>query len=174
MLHRYRLTLCPVVRQTTFRGAPRLTSLGIPREELEALKALSRSDVQYLLIGGYAMHYYGFQRPTSGVDLLVGRSPENANRLFRATEKLLGHAPDFTQAKFEEPRQQVRFGSDGYRLEILTSVDELDFEVAYKNQKHAREKRLVIPVASISDLIFIKNRIKEDKDIEFLEALLPA
>ncbi len=157
-----------------------MTSLGIPREELEALKVLSRSDVQYLLIGGYAMHYYGFQRPTSDVDLLVGRSPENAGRLIHVCGILLGHSHGFTQAKFEEPRQQVRFGSDGYRLEILTSVDELDFEVAYKNQKHAREKRFVIPVASRNDLIFIKKaaaaaderrRIKEEKDIEFLEAL---
>jgi hypothetical protein len=126
------------------------------------------------------MRFYGAQRPTTDVDLLVGRSPENARRLFRAIEKLLGHAPGFTQAQLEEPRKNVYFGRDGYRLDILTSVDGLDFKVAHQSRQHALEKRLAIPVVSKSDLVFIKKaavagderrRIKEGKDIEFLEAL---
>lgn len=127
------------------------------------------------------MRFYGAQRPvTIDVDLIVGRSPENVLRLFRTIEKLLGHAPDFTQVQLEKPRQQVRFGGDGYWLDILTSVDGLDFEVAYQRRQHALEKRLVIPIASRSDLASIKKaaaagderrRIKEQKDIEFLEAL---
>ncbi len=127
------------------------------------------------------MRFYGAPRPTTDVDILVGRSPENARRLFRAIEKLLGHAPGFTQAQLEEPRRKVRFGGDGYRLDILTSVDGLDFEVAYQRRQHAAlEKRLVIPVASCSDLAFIKKaaaagderrKTKEEKDIEFLESV---
>ena len=156
-----------------------MTSLGIRSVEREALKAFNRGNVQYLLLGGYAMRFYGCPRAVSDVDLLVGRSPENAGRLFHTTEKLLGHAPGFTQAELEAPHWKVSFRRDGYLLDVLTSVDGLDFEVAYKNRKHAREKRLMIPVASISDLIFIKKaaaaadesrRIKEEKDIEFLEA----
>jgi len=126
------------------------------------------------------MRFYGAQRPTTDVDILVGRSPENARRLLCAIEKLLGHAPGFTQAQLEEPRKKVHFGRDGYRLDILTSVDGLDFKAAHQSQQHALEKRLVIPVVSKSDLAFIKKaaaagderrRIKEEKDIEFLEAL---
>src|SRR5712691_10779298 len=57
------------------------TQLGIPRDELAVMKTLSWNQVEYLLIGGYAMRFYGSLRPAADVDLLIHNSPENAHRL---------------------------------------------------------------------------------------------
>lgn len=156
-----------------------LSTLGIPDQEREVLKALNRGGVEYLLIGGYAMRYYGATRSTTDVDLLAGQAQENARRLFRAVEKLVGHSPGFTQAMLIEPRQQVTFRGDGYGVSILTSVDGLAFEAAYQERTHGLEKGVVIPVASRKHLAFIKRvaagvdmsrREKELRDIAFLES----
>lgn len=101
--------------------------LGIPSNELEILKALNRGDVCYLLIGGYAMRWYGSTRPTIDVDLLASPTPDNARRVVHAIERVLGYAPGFSPEVLADMKKEVRFGGDGYRLSILTSVDGLAF-----------------------------------------------
>ena len=156
-----------------------LSSLGIQDQEREVLKALNRGSVEYLLIGGYAMRYYGATRSTTDVDLLAGQVQENARKLYRTIEKLVGHSPGFTQAMLMEPKQKVTFRGDGYRVSILTSVDGLTFEAAYQERTHGLEKGVVIPVASRKHLAFIKRvaagvdvnrREMELRDIAFLES----
>ena len=153
--------------------------LGIPDNELEILKALTRGDVHYLLIGGYAMRWYGSTRPTSDVDLLASPAPDNARRIVHAIERALGHAPDFSAEMIADVKKQVRFSGDGYRLSILTSVDGLAFEMAYGERQYALQGRLAIPVVSRRHLAFIKRlaadadpnrRSKEMIDIGFLES----
>jgi len=76
-------------------------------------------------------------------------------------------------------KKQVSFRGDDYRMSILSSVDGLAFEAAYRERTHAPEGRVVIPVASRRHLAFIKRvaasvdpsrREKESSDIAFLES----
>ena len=76
--------------------------LGIPDAELEVLKALNRDDVVYLLIGGYAMRWYGATQQTIDVDLLASSTPDNARRFIHAVERALGHALGFSDETFAE------------------------------------------------------------------------
>jgi len=156
--------------------------LGIPDAELEVLKALNRGDVAYLLIGGYAMRWYGAARQTIDVDLLASPTPDNARRLVRTVERALGHALGFSDETFAEPKKMVRFDGDGYRMSVLTSVDGLEFETAYGEREHARQGRVAIPVVSRRHLACIKRvaadadpsrRSIELGDIAFLEAHAP-
>lgn len=152
--------------------------LGIPDDELRALDALNSKGVEYLLIGGFAMRFYGADREVRDVDLLTRNSPVDADRLFRAIEDLVGHSLQFSAQDLEKPRMKVTFRNDGYDLEILTSVDGLEFDVAYRNRKTAVERGVVVSVASKEHLLFIKKlaakdekrRVKELGDISFLES----
>ncbi|HEX9757484.1 MAG TPA: nucleotidyl transferase AbiEii/AbiGii toxin family protein [Nitrospiria bacterium] len=156
-----------------------MRGLGIPDAELEILKALNRGDVAYLLIGGYAMRWYGATRQTIDVDLLASSTLDNARRFVRALERALGHVPGFSAEMFAEAKKQVRFQGDGYRMSVLTSVEGLAFEAAYGEREHAPQGHVVIPVVSRRHLAFIKRvaanadlgrRNKEMGDIAFLEA----
>ena len=112
-----------------------MRELGIPDAELKVLKALNRGNVAYLLIGGYAMRWYGATRQTIDVDLLASPTPDNARRFVRAVEQALGHAPGFSPEMFAEPKKQVSFNGDGYQMSVLTSVDGLAFEAAYRERE---------------------------------------
>jgi hypothetical protein len=156
-----------------------MSALEIPDAELEVLKALNRADVVYLLIGGYAMRWYGATRQTIDVDLLTSPRPDNARRFIRAVETVLGHSPGFSDEMFAQPRKQVSFRGDGYQLSVLTSVDGLAFEAAYREREHAPQGRVVIPIVSRGHLALIKRvaansdpsrRTKEMSDIALLEA----
>ena len=156
--------------------------MGIPSGELEMLKSLNRGNVAYLLIGGYAMRWYGASRPTADVDLLAAPTLDNARRFVRVVERALGHAPGFSAHMFAEAKRRVNFRGDGYRVSILTSVDDLAFEAAYQERTHASQDRVFIPVVSRRHLVLIKRvaasvdpgrRDKELSDIAFLESQAP-
>ena len=44
-------------------------ALELPNDFLEFLKLLSDHHVEYLLIGGYAVGYYGYPRATGDMDI---------------------------------------------------------------------------------------------------------
>jgi hypothetical protein len=43
-----------------------------------ALKLLNSNQVEYLVIGGYAINYYGFPRATGDLDIWIAIRAENA------------------------------------------------------------------------------------------------
>ncbi len=156
-----------------------LGTLAIPVNELRILKALYRGEVEYLLIGGQAMRWYGATRATADVDLLANPTLENGRRFINAVMSEIGHAPGFSEKMFANRKTQILFDGDGYRMSVITSVDGLEFENAYQERQFARQARVVIPVVSRRHLVFIKRiaakadparRDKEISDIEFLES----
>ena len=61
------------------------------------LRSLNEQDVDYLLIGGYALYALGYQRGTTDIDVLLPRSREQGERVRRALLVL----PDKVSSKLE-------------------------------------------------------------------------
>ena len=53
----------------------------LPDDFKEFLRLLNESEVQYPLIGGYAVGYHGYPRATADMDIWVAISHENAVKL---------------------------------------------------------------------------------------------
>ncbi|MCV4639303.1 hypothetical protein OFB62_28835, partial [Escherichia coli] len=59
----------------------------------EFLRLLNENGAEYLLIGGYAVGYYGYVRATADMDVWVSTSAENAERVRQALAQF-GFAAD--------------------------------------------------------------------------------
>ena len=55
----------------------------LPRDFRDFLKLLNENEVEYLLIGGYAVAYHGYPRSTYDMDVWVGISRANADRMVK-------------------------------------------------------------------------------------------
>ena len=152
--------------------------LGIPDRELAALSEFNRSGVDYLLVGGFAVRYYGVNREAADVDLFVSAAPANAARLLGAIERIIGHPPDISVTQLSAPKKHVLFRQDGLELELLTSVPGLEFSDAFAGREQACQNGVEIPVVSKGDLLQIKRTVaekderrreKELQDISLLE-----
>ncbi len=53
----------------------------LPSDFKEFLKLLNEAEVEYLLIGGYAVGYHGYPRTTADMDVWVAVSVKNASKL---------------------------------------------------------------------------------------------
>ena len=53
----------------------------LPPDFKEFLKLLNSRQVKYLLIGGYAVSYYGYPRATGDMDIWIAIEPTNAAKI---------------------------------------------------------------------------------------------
>ena len=137
------------------------------------LGVLALENVKYVVIGGYAIRFHGKDRPAKDLDLLVGYEPANARRILAVLTYLGKVAPIEAEKKLTKPKGQIRW----YDVELLTSIDGLDFDEVFGRAVIVRHRYLQIPVADAKDALAAKKvaaRPEDEEDIKFLESALHA
>src|SRR5689334_10870569 len=124
----------------------------LPDDFKEFLRLLNSAGVEYLLVGGYAVGYYGYPRATADMDVWVARVPENAERL-AAVLRAFGFSPAAVSADlFLAENQVVRLGVPPLRLEILTSISGVTFAECHARRTQAVLDGIEVALISLRDL----------------------
>jgi hypothetical protein len=153
-----------------YSRAPELEDL------LKLCKALNAENVQYVLIGGFAVILQGFVRGTKDIDLLVDASPENVRRLKRAMAVLPDNAIELIADDEIEKYGVVRI-ADEIVVDLLRSACGVDFTRAADG---GIETKIVdgvpIPVARKELLIETKQTVRpsDATDVQFLRLRIAA
>ena len=89
------------------------------------IKQLIESNVDFLLIGGYAVNYYGYGRGTGDIDFWLRPTNENKIALLDAFKKLGRAEEDLNEiSKLDFTKAQVLFiGKEPLRMDFLTKVN---------------------------------------------------
>lgn len=64
------------------------------------IKCFNRHKVRYVLVGGYADIYHGYNRSTGDLDIFVEATVANYNRIVQAFEEFKMPVFDMTQSTF--------------------------------------------------------------------------
>ncbi len=141
------------------------------RDFKEFLKLLNSNDVEYLLIGGYAVGIYGYVRATNDLDIWVNIDPENAAKIERAVREFGFAAEGLTSGLFRARDNIVRMGVPPIRIVILTSISGAEFEECYAEKEMNQIEDVLIPVISLARLRENKAASGRAKDLADLENL---
>lgn len=143
----------------------------VPRDFRDFLKLLEDEGVAYLLIGGYAVGYYGYPRATADMDVWIAVDPQNARRTVAALKRFGMRSPDITPELFREKGKVIRMGLPPMRLEIQTDISGVDFDDCYKRRNRVDLGGLEVNLISLEDLKVNKRASGRYKDLEDLEHL---
>lgn len=146
----------------------------LPPDFRELLSLLSSNGVEYLVIGGYAVGYYGHPRATGDMDLWVGREPGNVRRLIAALSEFGFEVPELEVSRFLTEDRVLRMGVPPLRVEVLNSISGVEFAECYAARKTATVDDIDVKFISLSDLKTNKKasgRLKDLSDLESLENL---
>jgi len=138
----------------------------------ELLALFNANDVEYLIVGGYALAYHGAPRYTGDLDLLVKPDTGNAERVLIALEQFGFGALGLSAADFIAPGQVVQLGVPPVRIDLLTSLSGVSWDEAWASRQPGRYGDL--DVVFIGRETFIANkrasgRQRDLADIEDLE-----
>ena len=103
----------------------------------EFIESLNKNDVQYLVVGGYAVAFHGHPRYTKDLDVWIKVEPDNAQRVTQALSDFgfesLGLKPD----DFLTPGYVIQLGYPPYHIDILTEVKGVDFDTLFLRKRSA-------------------------------------
>ena len=145
-----------------------MDTIQLPQDFKEFLRLLNLKKVEYLIIGGYAVGYHGYPRPTGDLDIWISNAPENANRAREALEEF-----GFNCAieVLLQDNQVVRMGIAPFRLEILTTIDGVNFSECYSTRVTADVNGVEASLISLPCLKKNKRASGRSKDVTDLEHL---
>jgi hypothetical protein len=148
-----------------------MAKLQLPPDFSAFLSLLNSAQVEYLLLGGYAVAYYGVPRTTGDMDVWVNPTPTNTLRLVAALRQFGLDDPAITAARFQAAGQVFRIGFPPVRIELLTSVSGLGFSPAYARRQVIRLDDCEVSVISLDDLKTNKRCAGRSRDLADLEQL---
>jgi predicted nucleotidyltransferase len=108
-----------------------MATIHLPPDFKEFLKLLKENDVRYLLIGGYAVNYYGYIRATGDMDIWIAVHPDNARKIVAVLRAFGFDQSDLKEDVFLQKNKIVRMGVPPLRLEITTTISGVEFDECY-------------------------------------------
>lgn len=111
----------------------------LDRDFSEFVALFTSNGVRFLIVGGYALAAHGVPRFTGDLDAWIWIDHANALKVLRSLEEFGFGGLGLTVSDFEAPDSVVQLGYPPHRIDILTSIDGVDFEAAWS-------RRLVVTI----------------------------
>jgi predicted nucleotidyltransferase len=141
----------------------------LPPDFKEFLQLLNSNNVEYLLIGGYAVGYYGYPRATADMDIWINATLQNAERLVAAFGEFGFN--EVSTDMFLRESQVIRMGLPPLRIEVLTSISGVSFSECYSERAVVEIDEIKVNLISLDHLKANKKASGRFKDLDDLEHL---
>jgi hypothetical protein len=143
----------------------------IQKDFKELLELFNAHKVEYLIVGGYALAFYGAPRFTGDIDLLVKADSENAKRILSALEGFGFGSLKLSEVDFTSPNNVIQLGVAPVRVDIMTSLTGVGWEKAQADKVRGNYGDTATYFISKADFIANKTALGRKKDLADLEAL---
>jgi hypothetical protein len=147
------------------------TKIQLPEDFREFLILLKANDVEYLLVGGYAVGFYGYPRPTGDMDIWISNTQQNAEKIKTVLDKFGFSSPELSVELFTQEKSIVRMGVPPFKLEIITYIDGVKFEKCYAEKVTSEIDETEVNLISLENLKINKKASGRLKDLNDLENL---
>jgi len=149
-----------------------MAKVNLHRDFRELLESLNSAGVKYLVLGGYAVIFYGYQRVTKDLDLWISIDPANAQKLAQTLQDFAGFTQQqVNQSMFKRTGKVFVVGREPVRVDILTNASALSFDDCYARRKIVEWDGVQVPLISFDDLRQNKRASGRAKDLADLENL---
>jgi len=137
----------------------------------ELLELFNAHNVQYMIVGGYALAFHGAPRYTGDIDLFVESNSKNAQQILNALDKFGFGSAGIKQEDLEKPNNVVQLGYPPIRIDIITSISGLSWEEAYKKRIKGKYGNISVYYIGKEHYILNKRASGRKKDLADIEAL---
>lgn len=143
----------------------------LPPDFGEFLKLLNAHEVDYLIVGGYAVAFHGHPRATADIDIWIPMRDQTAHQLVSVLKAFGFDLPQLSPDIFLRPDQVVRMGTPPLRIELLTTIAGVDFDACRARAVATRFDGIDVHVIALDDLKTNKRAAGRHQDLADLDHL---
>jgi len=137
----------------------------------ELLALLNVHNVEYVIVGGYALAFHGVPRYTGDLDILVKPVPANARQILAALEEFGFGLLGLTAEDFILPDRIVQLGVPPVRVDFITSLTGVPWLEAFAGRVAGRYGDVPVYFIGRDQFIANKRATGRKRDLADLEAL---
>lgn len=145
----------------------------LPKDYSDMLSALFGANVEFLVVGAFALAAHGNVRATGDIDIWVRPTPDNAQRVWKALELFRAPRQGLRAEDFCDPDVVYQIGVAPNRIDILAGIDGVSFDDAWQNRHITEIDGLKLPMLGLHELLINKRasgRPKDLADVAWLES----
>jgi predicted nucleotidyltransferase len=135
------------------------------------IKLLNQYEVEYMIIGGYAMAFHGRPRYTGDLDIWINISESNAMKMLKVLEEFGFSSLNFKKEDFLKENLINQIGYPPLRIDILTSIDGINFQDAYPQKQVIIIEGFTANYIGLNELIQNKNASGRQQDLVDVKTL---
>jgi len=137
----------------------------------EILQLLLEEQVDFILVGAYALGAHGYPRATGDIDIWVKADEINSINIYKALERFGAPVDQITVNDFASEGIVFRIGVTPRRIDIITRIDGVSFDEADEDKIIVEVEELKLPILSFDKLIQNKlstGRERDELDVKLL------
>ena len=146
---------------------PSMQSEALNADSRDLLVALVKHEVEFLIVGAWALAAHGYPRATVDFDVLVRPSHTNAARVVAALREfgapLAAHGVE--EDDFTRPGNIYQIGQPPRRIDILTAISGVTFQEAWTTRHLQQLGGLSVAFLGLEALIRNKRAAGRPKDL---------
>lgn len=143
----------------------------IQQDFKELLELLNAHEVEFIIVGAYALAFHGVPRFTGDIDILVKPDPVNAGKILTALKEFGFGSLDLDETDFNEPDKVVQLGVSPVRIDLITSLTGVSWQQAYSSKVEGSYGDVKVHYLGKRELISNKKELGRKKDLADIEAL---
>jgi len=137
----------------------------------ELLELLNKHEVEYAIVGAYALAFYGCPRYTGDIDILVAPKVNNAKKIMKAISEFGLILKNLKVEDFLASGQVIQLGLSPVRIDIFTSLTGVSWQQVYSNKIKGKYADVPVYFIGKKELIANKKALGRHKDLADLEAI---
>ena len=141
-----------------------------PERCLDTLQ-LNANEVEYLIVGGYAVAYHGYPRYTKDVDVWLWIDPENAERVVKTLRDFGFESLGLGVSDFLEKDTIIQLGYAPNRIDLIMGIPGVEFEECYESRNEEEIEGVKLKFIDIENLKKAKRASGRPQDIADVENL---
>ena len=136
----------------------------------EMLQLLLQEQVDFILVGAYALGAHGYPRATGDIDIWVKADEINSINIYKALEKFGTPVDQIKMNDFASEGIVFQIGVTPRRIDIITQIDGVSFDEADEDKIIVEVEGLKLPILSFDKLI--KNKLSTGRERDELDVKL--
>jgi len=137
----------------------------------ELLRAFNDHNVDYLVVGAHALAAHGHVRATKDLVVWIRPAIDNARRAMRALRSYGAPLRDLSETDLATPGTVFQIGIPPLRIDILTAIDGVTFDLAWQDRLRATFGDQPASVISLKHLIANKKASGRPQDLLDVEKI---
>lgn len=131
------------------------------------LRLLNNHLVEYMVVGGYALAFYGIPRYTGDLDIWINVTSKNARSMLQVVKEFGIQSLELEEADFIRPGYITQIGYPPLRIDILNHIDGLEFRDAKKGMQIIDTDGILVRFIGLND--FVKNKLASGRPQDLID-----